>query len=173
MEPGGTSHEGRDPPERYPDLIKGMRAPSVVENGEERIRPDVMAFLMQAAQAGHLARLRSLAEARYRTINSLKSEFVNATRAGNNEVVERVVDKKIRVVAYSLNNGGAAVATVHFRSGSRPISSTKDLAADGGGMVQALSEGFWFETAVGEALNINLAADGAVGVDVMYLEVET
>ena len=98
--------------------------------------------------------------------------FVNATRSGNNEVVERVVDKKIQVVGYVLNNGNAAVATVHFRSGTRPISSTKDLAADGGGMVGALTEGFWFETAVGEALNINLLADGAVGVDVMYVLAE-
>ena len=101
-----------------------------------------------------------------------KTEFVNATAAGNTEVVERVVDRKIQVVAYTLNNGAASVATVHFRSGSRAISSDKDLAADGGGMVVPIAQAFWFETAVGEALNINLAAAGAVGVDVTYVEAE-
>mgnify|MGYP001596891066 CR=1 FL=1 len=95
--------------------------------------------------------------------------FVNATGAGDTEVVERVPDKEIWVIGYSLNNGGASVARVHFRSETRPISSNKDLAADGGGMVGTLHQGFWFKTAVGEALNINLASAGAVGVDVMYL----
>mgnify|MGYP001567471915 CR=1 FL=1 len=102
-----------------------------------------------------------------------KTEWVNATAAGDTQVVERVEGKKIRGVAFSLNNGGGSVATIHFRSNQRPITSDKDLAADGGGMVAAFSQGgIWFETAVGEALNINLAAAGTIGVDVTYIEVE-
>jgi hypothetical protein len=101
-----------------------------------------------------------------------KTDFVNATLAGDTEVVESVDGKRIRTFGYALNNGGSSVATVHFRSGTRPISSDKDLAADGGGMVTPVAQGFWFETAVGEALNINLLAAGAVGVDVTYSEIE-
>ena len=97
-----------------------------------------------------------------------KTEFVDATVAGSTEVVERVEGEEIFVVGYALNNGGAAVATVYFRSGTRRISSDKDLAADGGGMVAPVALGYWFKTAAGEALNINLAAAGTVGVDVTY-----
>lgn len=119
-----------------------------------------------------LARLRAAIIEPSISAPTRKFFFVNATAVGNTEVVERVEGKKIRVVSYTLNNGGTAVATVHFRSGSRPISSTKDLAADGGGMVASKANGFWFETAVGEPLNINLLAAGTVGVDVEYVEVE-
>ena len=98
--------------------------------------------------------------------------YVNATDIGDTEVIERVPDKIIRTVGYALNNGGASVATVHFRSGNRRISADKDLAADGGGMVAPVALGFWFDTAVGEALNINLLAAGTVGVDVTYVEVD-
>lgn len=47
-------------PGRFPHLDKAVLIPKVTEDGEDRIRPDVMAFLMQAAQASHLARLRDL-----------------------------------------------------------------------------------------------------------------
>lgn len=67
MEPRGPADESSDPPERYPELIKAFRAPSVTENGEERIRPDVMGFLMQAAAASHLGRLRRLEESKIPT----------------------------------------------------------------------------------------------------------
>ena len=101
-----------------------------------------------------------------------KTGFANATNIGDTQVVEGVVSKKLRVLGYTLNNGGAAVVTVHFRSGTSAICSNKDLAADGGGMVVQVEQGFCFETQVGEALNINLAAPGTVGVDATYVEVE-
>ena len=67
MEPRWLSDEGSDPSQRYPDVVRGLSLPAVTENGEERIRPDVMAFLMQAAQAGHLARMRYLEESKVPT----------------------------------------------------------------------------------------------------------
>jgi len=100
----------------------------------------------------------------------LKTWYKDVTDAGETEVVERVNGKKIRVVGYTLNNGGSAVA-VHFRSNSRPISSTKTLAANGGGMVVQVSQAFQFETAGGEALKLNLSVAGTVAVDVTYIEV--
>ena len=105
------------------------------------------------------------------TLLAIKTAFLNATDIGDTEIVAAVAGRKIRVLGWSLNNGGASVATVHFRSGATAICSTKDLAADGGGMVGALVQGFWFETVAGAALNINLLAAGTVGVDVVYVEV--
>lgn len=106
------------------------------------------------------------------SVTTFKTEFANATLAGDTELIERVEGKKLGVRGYVLNNGGGSVATVRFRSGTRAICSDKDLAADGGGAVTAgLVRGYWFETSVGEALNINLDAAGTIGVDVVYDEV--
>ena len=100
-----------------------------------------------------------------------KTAFVNATDIGNTPVVAAVAGKKIRVTGYTLNNGGAAAVAVNFQSGTTAISSTKTLAATGGGMVGLIAQGFLFETTEGQPLNINLAAAGTVGGDVTYLEV--
>ena len=64
MEPRGPADESSDSPERHPDLIKALQKATITENGEERIRPDVMGFLMQAAAASHLGRLRRLEESK-------------------------------------------------------------------------------------------------------------
>ena len=105
------------------------------------------------------------------TLLAIKTAFLNATDIGDSQIVALVTVKKIRVLGYTLSNGGASVATVHFRSGTTPICSNKDLAADGGGMVVQAHQGFLFETTVGAALNINLLAAGTVGVDITYVEV--
>ena len=102
---------------------------------------------------------------------AIKTAFLNATDSGDSQIVALVTVKKIRALGYTLSNGGAAVISVHFRSGTTPICSTKDLAADGGGMVVQALQGFLFETVAGAALNINLNAAGTVGVDVVYVEV--
>jgi hypothetical protein len=99
-----------------------------------------------------------------------KTAFLNATASGNTEVVAAVARRKIRVCGYTLSNGGGAAIAVNFQSGTTAISSTKTLAATGGGMVVRLGQGFVFETSEGVALNINLDASGTVGVDIIYLE---
>ena len=129
-------------------------------------RPEAIQLMTLMLLEDLVGKLRAIGLPEYKT------EFVNATVAGNTEVVERVPGKKLRVFGYVLNNQSALTATVHFRSGTRPISADKELAGDGGGMTTPVAQGFWFETAVGEALNINLLAAGAVGVDVTYSEVE-
>lgn len=101
-----------------------------------------------------------------------KIEWVNATAAGDTEVVERVEGKKIRVVAFTIVNAGIPIPVVHFRSNTRPITSDKLFSTQGGGMVASFSRGFWFETAFGEELNINLSVAGTIGVDVTYVEAE-
>lgn len=67
MEQGWTPREGGDPQRRYPEIVKAVPLSLPVNEDTERIRPDVMAFIMQAAQASHLARLRRLEEAKIPT----------------------------------------------------------------------------------------------------------
>ena len=105
------------------------------------------------------------------TLLTIKTAFANATVSGNTLVVAAVSARKIRVLGYSLNNGGGAVIRVNFQSQTTPISSTKSLAAEGGGSNVYAYQGFCFETAVGEALNLNLSALGTVGADITYVEV--
>jgi hypothetical protein len=125
--------------------------------------------IQRAMQDSVLEELRVL---RIRIAPTVNFKFVNATEEGDTELVERIPDKKIQAVGFNLNNRGGAAIGVHFRSGSRPISSTKMLAANGGGMVVARAQGFHFETAIGEALNLNLNAAGTVGADVTYIEAD-
>ena len=82
-----------------------------------------------------------------------------------------VSGKKIRVIGYVLSNGGGATINVKFQSATTDKSSTKMLAASGGGMSVGAPAGFYFETVAGEALNLNLDAVGTVGLDVTYAEV--
>ena len=102
---------------------------------------------------------------------TVKTAFLNATDIGNTQVVAAVSGKKIRVLDYVLSNGGGSSINVNFQSATTAISSTKTLAATGGGMSVGAPAGFYFETAVGEALNLNLSAAGTVGLDITYVEV--
>lgn len=96
-----------------------------------------------------------------------KYAVVNATSAGNTQVVAAVTGKKIRVVAYAVVSNDDVV--VKFRSGTTDITGGMRLV-QGGGIAHAF-EGGLFQTTVGAALNINLSANAQVGGYVVYLEV--
>ena len=59
--------------------------------------------------------------------------FANVTASGDTELVGAVSGQRIYVVWVMADNKGAAVITIHLRSNNTPITSDKDLAADGGG----------------------------------------
>lgn len=100
-----------------------------------------------------------------------KTALLNATASGNTEVVAAVVGKKIRVINYIYTNKQTSVIDVKFQSATTDISALQEAAVSGGGNTRQCTQGFCFETASGEALNVNLSAGGAVGVDVGYVEV--
>ena len=101
---------------------------------------------------------------------AIKQAFVNATASGNTQVVALVSGKKIRVLWALVGNSGAAVVDVNFQSAAAAITATQPLAVDGGFMANCQPS--WFcETLIGEALNINLSAIGAVAVTLGYIEV--
>jgi hypothetical protein len=101
---------------------------------------------------------------------------VNASAAGDNTIVAAVAGKKVRVQRYELSNGAATANTAKWRSGTTdltgPMYSAAALGpfadADAGETGQGGGDDFLFETAAGQALNLNLAAATAVGGWVDY-----
>ena len=93
---------------------------------------------------------------------------LNATASGDTAIVAAVVGRKIRVLAYAFHS--LLGVAVHLRSATTPISATVNLGATGGHVRPEGLHG-WGETVAGQALNVNLSAAVAVGVDVVYIEV--
>jgi len=92
---------------------------------------------------------------------------INATNSGNTEVVGAVSGKRIRVIAYAVIAN--ATVSIKFRSGTTDITGSMRVV-QGGGIAHAYDGGL-FETAVGQALNINLSANATVGGYVVYREI--
>jgi hypothetical protein len=61
-----------------------------------------------------------------------------------------------------------AANSVKFLSAATQISATFPLAANGG-VVLPFNDHGWFETAVSEALNLNMTAATSTGVQVHYI----
>ena len=99
---------------------------------------------------------------------TVKYAFANATGLGDTAVVAAVAGRKIRVLAYAFHAITAVAA--HLRSATTPISATLNLGVTGG-HVRPESRHGWVETVAGQALNVNLSAAVATGVDVTYIEV--
>lgn len=93
------------------------------------------------------------------------SALANPSASGQSEVIAAKAGAAIRVL------GLAVVATtanaVKFQSASTDISATFPLGANGG-LVLPYTEHGWFQTAVGEALNINMGTATATGVHVVF-----
>lgn len=95
---------------------------------------------------------------------------IAAAASGDNQIVAAVPGKKIRVKAYAVSNLTAAVQSVKWRSGSTDVTGLYGRDASIG-IIVARDLGppdFYFETAAGAALNLNLAAAVAVGGSVQF-----
>jgi len=91
------------------------------------------------------------------------SGFATLTNSG--QVVAAQAGFKIRVYALSVS---ALLATaVKLQSNSTDVSFVMSLASTGGFVLPQANAG-WFETAVGEALNLNMTVATTVGVQVIY-----
>ena len=73
---------------------------------------------------------------------------------------------RVRVVAMNMVASGAV--SVKFQSAANDITALQAFAANGG-MVLPFNEHGWFETSAGEALNVNLSAANAVGINFQYI----
>jgi len=92
---------------------------------------------------------------------------INATNSGNTQVVGAVSGKRIRVIAYAVIAN--ATVNIKFQSGTTDITGSMRVV-EGGGIAHAYDGGL-FQTAVGQALNINLSTNATVGGYVVYREV--
>lgn len=89
---------------------------------------------------------------------------IDAASVGDNTLVAADATKKIRVLSLFLINGHTATQTVRFESaaGGTALTGQMILGANGGFILPHNPNG-WFETAVNELLNLELA--GATTVD--------
>ena len=92
---------------------------------------------------------------------------ISATTSGDTQIVPAVSGKRIRVIAYAVI--ASATVSIKFRSGTTDITGSMRVV-EGGGIAHAYDSGL-FQTAVDQALNINLSANATVGGYVVYREV--
>ena len=92
---------------------------------------------------------------------------INATSFGDTQIIPAVSGKRIRVIAYAVIAN--ATVSIKFRSGTTDITGSMRIV-EGGGIAHAYDGGL-FQTAVGQALNINLSTNATVGGYVVYREV--
>lgn len=102
------------------------------------------------------------------TVRTVNRAFVNASATGNTSLVAaQGVGVRIRVL------GIIAVSTlannVKFQSATTDISALFPLAANAGFVLPETAHG-WFQTAANEALNVNLSAATATGVQVIWVQ---
>jgi len=92
--------------------------------------------------------------------------FITSASSGSNEIVAAVAGARYRVLSAVVVS--TLANSVKFLSAATDISATFPLGANGG-VVLPFNEHGWFETAVGEALNINLSVATSTGVQVHYI----
>ena len=95
---------------------------------------------------------------------SVSFATINATTSGDTQVVAAVSNRRIVVVAFGVI--ASATVNIRFRSGTTDITGSMRLV-EGGGIAHSYDAGL-FQTATGQALNINLSANATVGGYVVY-----
>ena len=98
----------------------------------------------------------------------VKYAVLTASASGATEIVAAVAGKQIRVIAYSVIVSGTV--NIKWQGGATDLTGLKYFVANGG-IVQGHNPAGWFQTGVGDALNVNLSAAIAVGGEVVYVEV--
>jgi hypothetical protein len=101
----------------------------------------------------------------------MPSAPVNATATGNNTIVAGVAGMKVRVLHYTLIASAAVTVTWQTSSGGA-LSGGMALAGPGQGLSSAFADqeirAGLIETAVGDALILNLSGAVAVGGHLTY-----
>jgi hypothetical protein len=97
---------------------------------------------------------------------SIKNTFINSSSSGATQIIAAQNGMSIRVIDAALVS--TLANTVKFQSNATDISASFPLGANGG-LVLPFNEHGWFQTNVGEALNINLSVGTATGVSINYI----
>jgi len=97
---------------------------------------------------------------------TIPSAFINASSIGATQIIAAQPGMSIRVIDAAVIS--TLANTVKFQSAATDISATFPLGANGG-LVLPFNEHGWFQTAPGEALNINLSVATATGISINYI----
>jgi len=97
---------------------------------------------------------------------SIKNTFVNASSLGATQIIAGQPGMSIRVISVAIVT--TLANSVKFLSSATDISATFPLGATGG-LVCSFNEHGWFQTAVGEALSVNLSVATVTGVQINYI----
>ena len=89
------------------------------------------------------------------------------TASGATQLIAAAAGAKYRVLSVVVVS--TAANSVKFQSASTDITATFPLGANGG-LVLPFNEHGWFETAVNEALNVNMSAATSTGVQIQYIK---
>lgn len=90
----------------------------------------------------------------------------NPSSLGSTTLVAAVPGARYRVLAVAVIT--TLANNVKFLSNASDITATFPLAANGG-LVLPFNEHGWFQTNLGEALNVNLSVATATGVQLQYI----
>lgn len=99
---------------------------------------------------------------------TFSTALLNASASGNTEFVAAVTGQRIRVLWAIVTNNSSTTNTVHFQSATTRITADHRLL-EGAGWADTYLPHYLCQTAEGEALNFNLSAAAAVGVDIGYI----
>lgn len=136
----------------------------------DAMKINFMAFLQGLASTTDSITSKLATDAIMNDTTALTPKFavISASSSGNTSVVALVSSKKIRVLAYAFQCNAAV--NVKFQSNTTDKTGLFYNAANTGALAGFNPVG-WFETAAGEALNINLSGAVAVGGHITYIEV--
>jgi autotransporter translocation and assembly factor TamB len=101
----------------------------------------------------------------------LTPKYAKIAISASGTVIAAVASKKIRVLAFTITSNGAVNAKFQTSTGPADLSGLIYMPAAGNGICCNFNPVGWFETGVGDALNINLSAGIAIGGTITYVEV--
>lgn len=97
---------------------------------------------------------------------TIPTTFINTSTTGANQLVAAAPGFSIRVIQAVITT--TLANTVKFQSSTNDISSLMTLSASGN-LVLPFNEHGWFQTNVGEALNLNISVATATGLTISYI----
>jgi hypothetical protein len=98
--------------------------------------------------------------------------LIQCALLGANQIVAAVPGQRIRVISFRLS--ASAAVNAKWQSAANDLTGLAYYAANGGEVVPPIGHTAgtqipgWFETNLGEALNLNLSAAVAVGGSLVY-----
>lgn len=99
---------------------------------------------------------------------AIRTAFINPSSTGASEIVAAVPNGAIRVISLAVIS--TIANAVNLASAATDITAVFPLGANGG-IVLPFNEHGWCQTAIGEALNIEMSVATATGVHVQYVVV--